>query len=63
LLGPVEGYLTDRVGTGRLVLIGLLILGAGLLLFGQVGHLWMFYVAFLFMDQAQGLSGWLPINL
>ena len=63
LLGPVEGYLTDRIGTGRLVLIGLLILGAGYLIFGQVSHLWMFYLAFLIMDQAQGLSGWLPINL
>jgi len=28
LLGPVEGCLTDRFGTGRLALIGLLILGA-----------------------------------
>ena len=39
LLGPVEGHLTDRLGTRRLVLIGLLILGAGFLLFGQVRHL------------------------
>ena len=33
LLGPAEGYLTDRVGTRRLVFIGLLIMGAGFLLF------------------------------
>ena len=28
LMGPVEGYLTDRVGTRRMVFIGLVILGA-----------------------------------
>ncbi|SUZ78262.1 uncharacterized protein METZ01_LOCUS31116 [marine metagenome] len=62
LLGPVEGYLTDRIGTRRLVFIGLLVMGAGFLLFGQVNHLWVFYVAFLVMALGQGLSGWLPIT-
>ena len=62
LLGPVEGYLTDRVGTRRMVLIGMLILGAGFLLFGQVDRLWMFYLAFLIMALGQGLGGWLPIT-
>ena len=62
LIGPVEGYLTDRVGTRRLVFIGLLIMGAGFLLFGQVHDLWMFYLAFLIMALGQGLSGWLPIT-
>ena len=62
LLGPVEGYLTDRLGTRRLVFIGMLILGAGFLFFGQVRHLWMFYLAFLIMALGQGLSGWLPVT-
>ena len=62
LLGPVEGYLTDRLGVRRLVLIGLLIMGAGFLFFAQVSHLWMFYLAFLIMALGQGLSGWLPIT-
>ena len=62
LLGPVEGYLTDRLGARRLVFIGLLILGGGFLPFGQVRHLWMYYLAFLIMALGQGLSGWLPIT-
>ena len=62
LLGPVEGYLTDRFGTKRMVLIGLLILGGGFLLLGQVSSLWMFYLAFLVMALGQGLGGWLPMN-
>ena len=45
LMGPVEGYLTDRVGTRRMVFIGLTILGLGFLFFGQVQNLWMFYLA------------------
>ena len=62
LLGPAEGYLTDRVGTRRLVFCGLLIMGGGFLVFGQVSHLWVFYAAFLIMALGQGLSGWLPIT-
>jgi len=62
LLGPVEGYLSDRVGTRHLVLVGLLILGGGFLLFWQVHYLWMFYLAFLVMALGQSLSGWLPIT-
>ena len=33
IMGPVEGYLTDRLGTRRMVLIGLLVLGGGFLFF------------------------------
>ena len=36
ILGPVEGYLTDRLGTKRLVMIGMTIMGIGWLLFSLV---------------------------
>lgn len=36
ILGPIEGYLVDRLGVRRMVLIGLSILGVGFLLFSQV---------------------------
>ena len=36
ILGPVEGYLTDKLGTRRLVTIGMIIMGIGWLLFSQV---------------------------
>ncbi len=61
LLGPIEGYLTDRAGTRRMVLFGLLIFGAGFLLFGQVRNLWMFYLAYLVMALGQGLGSWIPL--
>ena len=61
MLGPLEGYLSDRVGTRRMVLVGLLILGAGFLLFGQVRSLWMFYLAYVVMAMGQGLGSWVPL--
>ena len=36
ILGPIEGYLVDRLGVRRMVFIGLSILGVGFLLFSQV---------------------------
>jgi len=61
LMGPLEGYLSDRIGTRRMVFIGLLVLAAGWLLFGQVHNLWMFYLAFVVMSLGQGLGGWVPL--
>ena len=61
VMGPVEGYLTDKVGTRRMVLVGLVILGIGFLLFGRVHNLWMFYAAYMVMALGQGLGSWLPM--
>ena len=62
LLGPVEGWLVDRMGTRRMVLIGLTIMGGGFVFMSRVGDLWMFYLAFLIMALGQGIGGWLPLN-
>jgi len=62
IMGPVEGYLTDRLGPRRIIPVGLLILGGGFLFLSQVNNLWMFYVAFMIMALGQGLGGWLPMN-
>lgn len=61
LMGPIEGWLTDKLGTRRMVLIGFLILGVGFLIFWQVDSLWMFYLAFIVMALGQGLGSWLPM--
>ena len=62
ILGPIEGYLTDRVGTRHLVFVGLTVLGVGLVLLGQVRALWMFYLAYLVMALGQGMGSWLPLT-
>ena len=60
-MGPLEGYLTDRLGARRIILIGLLVLGVGFLVFAGVRNLWMFYVAFIILALGQGLGSWLPL--
>jgi sugar phosphate permease len=61
LMGPLEGYLTDKVGTRRMVFIGLLVLGSAFIFFGQVQNLWMFYLAYVLMAVGQGLGSWIPL--
>ena len=61
LMGPIEGYLTDRLGARRMVFLGLLILGVGFLMFAGIRNLWMFYLAFIIMALGQGLGSWLPL--
>ena len=61
LIGPLEGYLVDRVGTRKMVLIGLVILGGAWIFFSRVENLWMFYMAYVLMAVGQGLGSWIPL--
>ncbi len=71
ILGPVEGYLVDRFGTRRLVLIGMTIMGLGWILFSQIQNLnifgwvfrdlWVFYIVYMIIALGQGLGSWLPL--
>ena len=59
VLGPVVGFLIDRLGSRRLILIGYVIMGFGFLLLSRVESLWQFYGAFLLITLGSGLGGWL----
>jgi sugar phosphate permease len=61
VLGPLEGYLSDRIGTRRTVLFGLVAGGIGFILFSQVQSLWMFYLAYVIMAIGQGFASWIPL--
>ena len=61
ITGPITGYLIEKLGPRRMVLIGLLILGGGFLLLSQVQNLWQFYGAFIVMSSGMGLGTWLPV--
>ena len=61
VMGPVAGYLVDRLGPRRMVLLGLPVLGLGFILFSRVDHLWQFYAAFVVMSMGGGLGTWLPM--
>ena len=61
VMGPVAGYLVDKLGPRKMVLLGLPVLGLGFLLFSQVRHLWQFYAAFVVMSMGGGFGTWLPM--
>ena len=61
LIGPLEGYLVDKVGTRKMVLIGLIILGGAWIFFSRAENIWMFYAAYVLMAVGQGLGSWIPL--
>ena len=60
-MGPISGYLIDRVGPRRMVLIGLVVMGIGFVFFSRIENLWQFYCAFMVMTSGMGLGTWLPM--
>ena len=61
IMGPVEGILIERLGSRRMVLIGLLVLGGGFLLFSRIDELWHLYGVFFLMSLGAALGTWLPM--
>lgn len=61
IVGPLVGYLTDRVGTRRLVLIGFVVLAAGFFLLGSIQTVVGFYGAFIVITAGAGFAGFLPL--
>ena len=62
LLGPVVGYLADRViGIRKMVVAGLIILSGAFLFFSQIQNLWMFYAASGLMAIGVTMCGWIPL--
>ena len=61
VLGPIEGWLIDRLGNRRMILIGYITMSVGFLLFSQVNSLWQFYGVFMLITLGSGLGGWLAM--
>ena len=60
-MAPVLGILVDKMGPRRMVLLGLVVLGAGFVLFSQIQELWHLYVVFMVMSLGSTMSSWLPM--
>jgi MFS family permease len=60
LLGPLEGWLTDRFGTGRMVLIGFTIGGLGLIGYSQLQGPVQYYVAYFTLSMGFSIGGFVP---
>ena len=61
IMGPVGGYLVDRLGPRKMVAIGMIIAGGGFLILATTDSLWQFYVAFVVISAGTGLGSWLPM--
>ena len=61
IMGPISGYLIDKLGPRRMVTIGLLLIGIGFILFSRIHTLWQFYFSFIIMTSGMGLGTWLPM--
>ena len=61
LLGPLEGFLVDRLGTRRMVVIGYFVMGLGFIFYSQIQSVWQFYVAYIAISLGSGVGGWIAI--
>ena len=55
------GFLIDKIGSRRTILVGISIGGAGLALFGPTQNPWLTYPAFALVSMAATSGGWLPV--
>jgi MFS family permease len=61
ILGPIQGWMTDRFGPRVLIRIGMTIFGLAFVLFSQIGSPPTFFVAFFLMALGSSLGGYLPV--
>ena len=60
-LGPIEGYLIDKIGARKMVLIGMSIMGVGFLMFSRIQNVWQFYAVYIVITLGAGMGGWLAV--
>ena len=60
MLGPVEGFLTDRFGSGKMVLVGFTMGGIGLILFSFIQGALQYYFAFFVLSLGFSVGGFVP---
>lgn len=60
IIGPLMGYLIDRLGPRRMVLIGFIITGLGFLLFSRTNSIIIFYLSYGMIMLGTAAGTWLP---
>ncbi len=63
MLGPLQGWLTDRFGPRALIRVGMALFGLGFILFSQIDGPVAFFVTFFLMALGSSLGGYLPIGV
>ena len=60
IIGPLMGYLIDKLGPRRMVLMGFIITGLGFLLFSRTDSIIIFYVSYGLIMLGTAAGTWLP---
>jgi len=63
ILGPLLGWIIDRLGPQGPIRVGVVIFGVGFMLLSQIDSLLGFYGAFVVMAIGSSLCGFFPINV
>jgi sugar phosphate permease len=63
LLGPIQGWFADRFGPVTMMRSGIVIFGAGFMVFSQVESLAGFYASFALLAIGASLSGFFPLTV
>lgn len=62
LLGPLNGYLVDRFGPRKMMIVGVLLLGLGMILFGRVQNVWDYYLVNVVLGLGASFVGLLVMS-
>lgn len=62
ILGPLQGWLTDRFGPRALIRVGMVVFGGGFMLFSRLDGPVTFFATFFLMALGSSLAGYLPIG-
>ena len=62
LLGPLQGWMVDRVGPRKVMVSGALLFGAGWLAFSQISNLATFYSSYILISIGASLCGFLTLT-
>ncbi len=60
LLGPLEGYLTDRFGAWKMILIGFSIASIGLFWLSTINTILFYYLSYLLVSLGVSIGGFVP---
>ena len=63
MLGPLQGWATDRFGPRAVMRIGLAMLGVGLMLFSQINSIPTFFATFFVMAVGQSRGGFMALSV
>jgi MFS family permease len=61
ILGPLQGWLIDRFGPRMMVRVGMLMFGAGFILFSQTDSVLDYYLTFALMAAGSSIAGFLTV--